>query len=217
MVSGVIRWRQNGTNNADRRLNMSDRITRDQGRLLLDMARNSIAHALAAPGTGKGKDVDASFLNQKRGVFVSLHKQGLLRGCIGTIEPISTIKDAVNENAVFAALKDSRFSPVSRKELDQIDIEVSVLTQPVSLEYKDPDDLLSRLVPHQDGVVLQKGYRKATFLPQVWAQLPSAQAFLSHLCLKAGLNADAWEKEQLTISVYQVQSFSETQQAPEAQ
>jgi AmmeMemoRadiSam system protein A len=86
---------------------------------------------------------------------------------------------------------------------------VSILTEPKPLIYTDVDDLLEKLRPDIDGVIIKKGYHQSTFLPQVWKQLPKKEDFLAHLCLKAGLGADAWEQEHLEISTYQVQAFDE--------
>ena len=86
---------------------------------------------------------------------------------------------------------------------------MSVLTEPVPLDYTDADDLLVKLNPGVDGVIIKKGYASATFLPQVWEQLPQPEPFLSHLCMKAGLPAGQWRKGGLTVLVYRVQYFEE--------
>ncbi len=90
-----------------------------------------------------------------------------------------------------------------------MDIEISILTKPQPLEYTNNADLISKLRVNVDGVILQKGQASATFLPQVWEQLPRSEKFLSHLCVKAGLSANAWENTRLEISTYQVQYFEE--------
>jgi AmmeMemoRadiSam system protein A len=115
----------------------------------------------------------------------------------------------VKRNANNAAFHDPRFAPLKANELDQADIEISILTEPQALEYRGSKDLLAKLRPHVDGVILRKGAASATFLPQVWEQLPKPDQFLSNLCRKAGLSADTWEKTQLEISTYQVQYFEE--------
>ena len=111
--------------------------------------------------------------------------------------------------AINAAFRDPRFRPLQPDEVAQVKIEVSVLTEPIPLRYKGKEDLLSQLKPGVDGLIIKKGYHQATFLPQVWEQLPQKEAFLSQLCLKAGLDGDAWEKGDLEVSVYQVQAFEE--------
>ena len=179
---------------------------------LLKLARACIAEKI------KGKDprdeqifngLSKEFLKQKRGVFVTLHKKGKLRGCIGNIEPVKTLEHGVRENAVFAAFKDSRFSPLTLDELALIDIEISILSKPEKMVYKDTRDLLSHLSPGVDGVIIEKDHHRAIFLPQVWEQLPKPEEFLTHLCMKAGLSANAWEKSGLILHTYQVQSFGE--------
>lgn len=187
-------------------------MTKEEGLALLRLARASIA------GKFRKHDVDVKpiphgisqgVLDRKQGVFVTLHQQGKLRGCIGNIEPVKTLGAGVRENALHAAFQDSRFSPLTQDELDAVDIEISILTVPVKMAYKTPQELVSKLVPGVDGVILEKNHHRATFLPQVWEQLPTPQAFLSQLCIKAGLAGHAWEKGDLTIHTYQVQSFGE--------
>ena len=120
------------------------------------------------------------------------------------------IVSGVRENAINAAFHDPRFSPLKKKELDAVHIEVSVLSEPVPLAYTDADDLVAKLRPGIDGVILKKGHASATFLPQVWEQLPKPEQFLSHLCMKAGLPADQWREGDVTVLAYQVQYFEET-------
>lgn len=141
--------------------------------------------------------------------FVTLTESGQLRGCIGALEAYQPLALDVQEHAMAAALQDYRFPQVRPDELSQIEIEVSVLTPKVSLDYKTPEDLALKLRPEVDGVVLQDGFRKATFLPQVWEQLPQPEKFLAHLCQKMGASPDLWQKKHLTVFTYQVQEFQE--------
>ncbi len=191
---------------------MKKSVLRKEGLALLKLARECIA------GKFKGKDLDdelisngisQELLKQKRGVFVTLHKNGELRGCIGNIEPVKTLVHGVRENALFAAFKDSRFAPLALDELSLIDIEISILSKPEKMVYKDTRELLSNLIPRVDGVIIEQDHNRATFLPQVWEQLRKTEEFLTHLCMKAGLPANEWEKSGLTIHTYQVQSFGE--------
>ena len=115
----------------------------------------------------------------------------------------------MQHNALNAAFHDPRFAPLSEQEFDRVRIEVSVLTAPRPLAFADGEDLVRKLRPKLDGVIVRKGYTSATFLPQVWEQLPRAEDFLSHLCLKAGLARDAWKHPGLEVSAYQVQYFEE--------
>lgn len=143
------------------------------------------------------------------GCFVTLTKRGQLRGCIGHILPHQPLYQAILSNARSAALDDNRFPPVTTSELPEIEIEVSVLTVPQPLPFKTPDELLAKLRPHKDGIVLQVSGRNSTFLPQVWAQLPDKVEFLNHLAQKAGGPADAWRQPGTQVSTYQVEAFHE--------
>ncbi len=192
---------------------MRDTLSRQDCDLLLKLARETILGKLGQ----KKHDLDdltAKFSDlvntEKRGTFVSLHKQGTLRGCIGNIEPVKTIFEGIRDNAVHAAFKDSRFKPLALEELKDTCIEISILTRPKKLEYTDFQGLIARLRPKIDGVIIQKHYRTATFLPQVWDQLSAPEVFLSQLCMKAGLAPDEWKTGQLEVSTYQVQMFEET-------
>ena len=185
-------------------------ITKEQGKVLLKYARVVLANQCE-----KGMEVsipdDPAFLNLG-GIFVTLKKAGALRGCIGNIEPVRSIKDGVAANVVSAAFHDSRFAPLSRKELDRVHISISILTEPKPLVYHDVEELCTNLRKGVDGVILRCGHGSATFLPQVWEQLPDAELFLSHLSIKAGLSKDAWKNENVDISTYQVQSFAEDEE-----
>lgn len=194
---------------------MKESVVSKEGLALLRLARACIAEKLKGKNIKDMDDaqiltgISQAFLEKKRGVFVTLHKKGTLRGCIGNIEPIKTLEQGVRENAVSSAFKDSRFAPLTLEELTLIDIEISILTQPKRLVYKDTKELLSSFAPGVDGVILEKDHHRATFLPQVWDQLPEPEGFLTQLCMKAGLSGNAWEKSGLSVHTYQVQSFGE--------
>ncbi len=143
------------------------------------------------------------------GTFVTLKIGSQLRGCIGNLTATEPIVDGIRSNAINAAFHDPRFRALSANELDRITIEVSVLTEPQPLNYVDADDLTAKLRPNIDGVTIRKGTASATFLPQVWQQLPQADLFLSQLCMKAGLAAEAWRRDRLDVETYQVQYFEE--------
>jgi AmmeMemoRadiSam system protein A len=148
-------------------------------------------------------------LQQNGASFVTLTRHEALRGCIGTLEAYQPLVQDVCEHAQAAAQEDYRFPPVQPEELDQIKIEVSVLTPSVPLIYSTPDELIERLRPGIDGVVLRDGMHRATFLPQVWEQLPEPEEFLSHLCAKMGVASDLWRRKVLQVSTYQVEEFHE--------
>lgn len=177
---------------------------------LLRLARSVIegnlreGHPPPAPS-----DVPA-VLSEKRGCFVTLHSPGgALRGCIGTIEPIQPLVQAVVENAINAAFRDPRFPPLTAEEFRGIDVEISVLTVPEPVKFADGDELKALLKPGVHGVILEKGWHRSTFLPQVWEQLPEPERFLAHLCQKAGLGSDCWSRSGLTVKTYQAFYFSE--------
>ncbi len=187
-----------------------DNFTEEDGQYLLSVARKTIEQRLLAEETQEPSedDISAKF-HERRGTFVTLTSGGNLRGCIGHIIPQESLIEGIRVNAINAAFRDPRFPPLTKEEWKSVKIEVSILTDPEPLSYSDAEDLLKKLRPHVDGVIIKRGYHQATFLPQVWEQLPHKYRFLNHLCLKAGLAADAWKKGDLEISTYQVQAFEE--------
>lgn len=140
--------------------------------------------------------------------FVTLTHKGALRGCIGSLEAHRSLLDDLLDNCLAAATRDPRFRPVTRPELDEIALEVSILTPAVELHYQDTEDLLAKLQPGVHGVILSHSGRRSTFLPQVWEQLPTKETFLNHLCQKAGLDGDCWRRKP-GIRVYRVEKFKE--------
>jgi len=181
-------------------------------RLLLDLARAALAAHLAGRSPSS---VEEALLTPAVRVeapcFVTLTQSGSLRGCIldsfAAHEPIYL---NVQRNVVLAATADPRFPPVRSAELGSLTIEISILGSPYPLEFEDPDDLIRKLSPGIDGVILTTTYGTSTFLPQVWEQLPDAQVFLGELCRKHGAPSDAWRTDALLrIEVYQVNHFSE--------
>jgi MEMO1 family protein len=183
-----------------------DTLSPETKSFLLKLARTSLEAAVRGGKTALPQDVPP-MTKENRGCFVTLTENGSLRGCIGYIEPIKPLGQAVMENARNAALSDPRFPAVTAAELGSINVEVSVLTKPVPLEYNDPQDLLDKLVPHADGVILQDGFHQSTFLPQVWDQLPDKTAFLEALSLKGGMQRDGWKKAN--VKRYRAEHFSE--------
>ncbi|PWB52401.1 MAG: hypothetical protein C3F13_11610 [Anaerolineales bacterium] len=141
--------------------------------------------------------------------FVTLTYRGYLRGCIGSLEPIQSLAEDVREHALDAAFQDYRFPPVQLKEMNEIEIEISYLTRPEPLKYTDSDDLLRKIRPNMDGVVIRDGVRRATFLPQVWEKVPDPEEFLEQLCMKMGAPADTWKRKKLEVLTYQVEEFHE--------
>ncbi len=181
-----------------------------QRKFLLDLARKSAAAAAAGDRPSEAAGGDATELAESRACFVTLTKKGRLRGCIGSIFPREPLVSAVIHAAHGAAIEDPRFSAVTPAEMKDIEIEVSVLSVPRRLPCKSPEELLAKLRPGVDGVVLRVGGSQATYLPQVWEQLPEKKEFLSRLCEKAGLEANAWKSDQAVFLIYQVEAFKES-------
>ncbi len=192
--------------------NMSDddKLTEEEGIYLLSVARKTIEQRLFNKRDQDQSDSEmSSKFSEKRGTFVTLTINEALRGCIGHIIPQESLIEGIRVNAINAAFRDPRFRPLSKQEWENVKIEISILTDPRPLAYSDADDLLNKLRPGEDGVIIKKGLRQATFLPQVWDQLPDKREFLTHLCMKAGMDGHAWKKEKLDVFTYQVQAFEE--------
>ncbi len=189
---------------------MSDSLTPEEKQILLKLARQAIEAAVngEAPPPPAPASLTPSLLADGAS-FVTLTKRGALRGCIGALEPYQPLAADVCEHAAAAAREDYRFPPVEADELSEIEIEVSRLTLPAPLEYRDADDLLAKLRPGVDGVILRDGWRRATFLPQVWEKIPDKAEFLANLCYKMGAAPDAWRKKHLEVLTYQVEEFRE--------
>lgn len=183
--------------------------TPDQRKYLLGLARESARRAVLGEKPPEPNGAVDPALRQERACFVTLTKGGELRGCIGCIFPQEPLYRAVIRLARSAAVEDFRFSPVAGDELKQVAIEISVLTVPQPLRYQGPEDLAAKLRPGVDGVVLRFSRGEATFLPQVWEQLPDRAEFLGHLSSKAGQPADAWRDSLAEVLTYQVEAFHE--------
>ena len=182
-------------------------MTRDTelGDVLLALARGAIAGRL-------GVSTDAApahaALAAHGATFVTLRLEGELRGCIGTLEAHRPLGDDVRANAVAAAFRDPRFAPLPVHELAAVAIEVSVLSPSEPIDARSERDALARLRPGVDGVVLARGSRRATFLPQVWDELRDPRDFLAALKHKAGLPPDFWDA-QVTLARYAVVKYAE--------
>lgn len=148
-------------------------------------------------------------LQQDGASFITLTNGGRLRGCIGTLEASQSLALDVQEHAVAAATQDFRFQNVQPGELDDIEIEISVLTPMEKLDYDDPQDLISKIRPGVDGVTLIGQSRRATFLPQVWEKVQDPVDFLNHLCMKMGEPPDFWQAGTLDVYIYQVDEIKE--------
>jgi len=189
---------------------MTDKLTDGEKQILLRLAREAMEHGV------RGKELPSldkasltSRLLENGASFVTLTINHDLRGCIGALEAYQPLVDDVREHAIAAALNDPRFPPVNESELNRIHIEVSRLSAPQPLEYASSEDLPARLKPHVDGVILKDDYHRATFLPQVWEQIPDPVNFLNHLCAKMGAPSNLWRNKKLQVYVYQVEEFHE--------
>ena len=185
-------------------------LTDGDRKSLLLLARSVIEAELITGAKIKRPDHRSAALKENRGCFVTLHKNKILRGCIGTIEPVRSLALNVEENAINAAFKDPRFPPLKSDELSAIDIEISVLTVPKVLEFTDGEDLKKKLIPGVHGVILSREWHRAIYLPQVWEQLPQKESFLEHLCLKAGMEGACWKDPETQVKIYQAEYFSES-------
>ncbi len=176
--------------------------------ILLRIAKNSILHEFNGSYTfDKNKLIDEyPFLKKDGASFVTLKYDGHLRGCIGSIVAHRSLLDDVSSNAVSAAFHDPRFHQLNENEFPHILVEVSVLSEPKLLEYEDFDDLLKKVEPDIDGLILKHNGHQGTFLPQVWEQLHSPKEFLGHLSMKAGLNPSVYA-EHPTIYRYRVEAI----------
>ncbi len=187
-----------------------DKLTTEEKQILLRLARQALDMGVRGQKIPPLDQKSMPPRLQEQGAsFVTLTIRGNLRGCIGALEPYQSLADDVREHAVAAALQDYRFPKVTPEELSQIEVEISRLTIPVPLEYSTPEDLLAKLRPGIDGVLLRDGVRRATFLPQVWEKIPNPAEFLDNLCYKMGDSPGLWRKKHLEVSTYQVEEFHE--------
>lgn len=178
---------------------------------LLSLARNAIKTFLSTGNNIEVEEVDlpSANLTETHGTFVTLTIDGELRGCIGKIEGDDKLYQDIIDNALSAAFRDPRFPPVDLVELDQIKVEISILTVPEPIDFDGPTDLLNKIIPQEDGLILKKGPHDATFLPQVWDELSNKTDFLTHLSTKAGLSSDGWKDSDVEFLKYQVEKFAE--------
>ena len=189
---------------------MNEQLTPEEKLTLLKLARQALEAGVRGHPLPNLEETSLTPALRADGAsFVTLTIHGNLRGCIGALEPYQPLAEDVREHAVAAALEDYRFPTVQEGELADIEIEVSRLTVPVQLKYVDADDLLKKLNPGKDGVILRDGVHRATFLPQVWEKIPDPDGFLANLCYKMGTAPDTWRRKHLEVLVYRVEEFHE--------
>jgi AmmeMemoRadiSam system protein A len=192
---------------------MTVSLSQSERKLLLTIARQAVEAVAAgrSPDLLDLSEMPTSF-REDGASFVTLTRNGQLRGCIGAIEAYQPLALDVQEHAAAAASEDYRFPPVTQDELPFIEIEISRLTPSKQLDFEDARDLLEKLRPGIDGVVLRDGLRRATFLPQVWEKVPRKEDFLDHLCIKMGAHPGLWREKYLEVFTYQVDEFKEEKQ-----
>lgn len=186
----------------------------EQGKILLSIARSAISRALNVPCSSLFGSGNAMWLSEPGATFVTLTENHELRGCIGSLYAYNPLIKDVSNNAVSAALHDPRFIPLKASELDFVSIEVSLLSKLQPLSFSNEKEALKQLRPGIDGIVLEYGPHRGTFLPQVWENFPQPQQFLAKLKLKARLSENFWTKG-ITLSRYTVSKWSETAHSEE--
>lgn len=176
-------------------------------KICLEVARKSIQQGLMSGEKLHVVTNDYSAdLQQKAASFVTLHKKGMLRGCIGALEAYQPLINDVAEHAYAAAFQDPRFPALDEDEVDLLKIDISVIGTAEKIDFASEADLIEQLRPGVDGLILEYGYNRGTFLPSVWEQLPDKKEFLNHLKAKAGLSQSWWDSA-VNISRYETFSF----------
>lgn len=182
----------------------------DEGRTLVRLARKAIESRLKGGEVPEPPKEQAVSLKIERGVFVTLEKEGRLRGCIGRPRPDKLLPECVMNSAVDSAVNDSRFRPLDREELDEVTIEVSIMTPPEELEVDDLRKRKEKVKVGRDGLIVNMGPLGGLLLPQVPVdQGWDAEEFLSQACMKAGLTPDSWLRDDVRIEKFSAQVFKE--------
>ncbi len=180
-------------------------MSAEQGKILLAIARAAIARQL---GKTVAADASPAWLDSPGATFVTLTQNGELRGCIGSLEAHRPLREDVKTNALAAAFRDPRFAPLTADELARTRVEVSLLSPMQPIDFRDEEDAIRQLRPGTDGVLLEYGWERGTFLPQVWEQLPEPRDFFAHLKRKAGLPGTFWA-EGIKLYRYTVTKWKE--------
>lgn len=190
--------------------NITSTLCEEEHILLRNIAKEAVTYGLQNGLQGEHLPVDTGHfpqpLRELGASFVTLKISGELRGCIGSLEAHQPLVDNVAHNAYAAAFSDPRFPPLTEREFSQLEFHISVLTPSEPVTFGSEEDLLSQIRPGIDGLVLEEGRHRGTFLPAVWESLPSARQFLQQLKLKAGLPADYWS-DSIKVSRYTTESF----------
>jgi AmmeMemoRadiSam system protein A len=181
---------------------MNKTFSEEDRKFLIKLAKDSVESFVKTGKKINANDVSES-LKENLACFVTIYKDGELRGCIGTIEPYDILSKSVIENAISAASRDMRFNPIEEDELKDLTYEVSILTCPEKIEFSSKEELFEKI--RGKGMTIEKGYYRSTYLPQVWEHFVSEADFLTSLCRKAGLSGSEWknlEKSGIRFSVY---------------
>lgn len=182
-------------------------LSNEEQQVCLHVARESIRHGLEKGNALHINTSDYSAkLQQHAASFVTLHKHGELRGCIGALEAYQPLINDISEHAFAAAFQDPRFPRLEENEYNDIEVDISVIGLPETIIFESEEDLLKKIRPDIDGLILEFGYNRGTFLPSVWEQLPDKKEFLEHLKMKAGLPMHWWDNK-VKISRYETFSF----------
>ncbi|MHC1626224.1 MAG: TIGR00296 family protein [Methanoculleaceae archaeon] len=187
-------------------------LSQEDGDYAVELARHAITRAIGGE-VGTLPPIPESF-NKRRGVFVTLREYGCLRGCIGFPYPVKPLADAVQEAAVSAATQDPRFPPLRRSELEDVRIEVTVLTTPEPLRCP-PEERPDHIIPGRHGIIISSPSGSGLLLPQVATEYGwNSREFLDNTCMKAGLCAGCWLDESVEVSIFEGQIFSEEEDTP---
>lgn len=174
-----------------------------------ELLRFAKAVIVAGLNRDPGPEVPPEWSPNSGACFVTLTLGGRLRGCIGSLAAYRPLGEDLKANALAAAFEDPRFPPLRAEEWPRVKVEISLLTPPKPWSPAHPTALLEELQTLKPGLIITRGYHRATFLPQVWDQLPDPSDFLTHLCLKAGLDEKAWQKPDLKYEIYQVEKWGD--------
>jgi len=183
-------------------------ISEENGQYLVEVAKNAIATCLETSRRPFIPEDCPEELKEELGVFVTLNKKHRLRGCIGYPEPVKSLIESTIDVAIAAAFDDPRFPELKKEEYNDLEFEVTVLTQPELIEIAHPDQYLKEIEIGRDGLIIQKGYARGLLLPQVAPENGfSVEEFLDHTCMKAGISADSWMDESCDVYKFQGQIF----------
>jgi len=179
------------------------------GKELVKMARKAVTKFLRNDSKTDDEIFDSKF-DFSSGVFVTLNKHDSLRGCIGYPLPVTKLSEGLIDAAISAAIRDTRFSPVTIDELDKIVFEVTVLTPPVEIKVKQPSEYLTEIKVGRDGLIVENVFASGLLLPQVPIEYNwNVEEFLEHTCQKAGLEKNAWKDMTTKISKFEGVIFKE--------